>query len=95
MTIFKTKFDAVELTGFGILFAAYLFQLVKAFTYDRRKNAEKVQQQKEKALKRAMIIENAIDTAKGSIMKARESVMSFKRGMKPPEISGMSDDQFV
>ena len=42
-----------------------------------------------------MIIENAIETAKGSIMKARESVMSFKRGMKPPEISGMSDDQFV
>ena len=41
VTIFNKYFDKLEKTGFGILFAAYFFQLIKALTYDRRKNAEK------------------------------------------------------
>jgi hypothetical protein len=85
----------LEYVGFGLLFGAYLFQILKAIFYDRKKAAEKLQHQKEKELKRALIIENAITEAKGSIMKARSSVMSFKRGEKPPAIDGMTDDQFV
>ena len=77
--IFGIRFGTIQYIGFGILFLVYLVQILKYFLYDRKVAAKKQAKAADKQVRKGIIIENAIEKARESVMVVKKSIMSMKR----------------
>ena len=77
--IFGIRFGTIQYIGFGILFLVYLVQILKYFLYDRKEAAKKQAKAADKQVRKGIIIENAIEKARESVMVVKKSIMSMKR----------------